>query len=550
MYKLLIVDDEPLVSIGLESMLPWADFGITVAGSASNGKQALEMIRSLHPDIVITDIKMPIMNGLELLETCRSLPDNTPEFIILTCYEDFPYVKKALEYQAADYVIKLGLKPEELKTSVDRALRNIKEKERKTGSSARTDYMSMENYKDKFFLKLLHNLFESPEQFALQAQQLNLSFQAEQYAAAVCAIADSHVLSLDNSQYMALYHNTLSMVSNILVKYLPFYMVSLDMKHFCIIFEFHANSPYADSYQLSKVLNEVFHMIYNYFNISVFCAVGELKDHIQMVSDSHQEARQILSLCTEETPVMIYRNQAPEELPSFKNTFNITILKEDLRKAFEEYDISAFQHITSSICALFRAHPSHYTQAMDAASSILHLCLTMVPNSEKYLCRTFSGCQDSYRSLYSQKNTEQLMDWLDLFSQSIIECYHSQYKELKNTLIQKIMQYIEEHIGEKLVLNDVAAIFSISPNYLGHLFKKSTALGFNEYVTQAKISKAKYLMFHTDLKMYEIAAELGFENSFYFSRVFKKIEGCSPRQYLQNQFASKDTREETPETPQ
>ena len=98
------------------------------------------------------------------------------------------------------------------------------------------------------------------------------------------------------------------------------------------------------------------------------------------------------------------------------------------------------------------------------------------------------------------------------------------------------MRYIDAHIGEKLVLNDVASIFSISPNYLGHLFKKSASLGFNEYVTQAKISRAKYLMFHTDLKVYEIATQLGFENSFYFSRVFKKVEGCSPRQYLQSQF--------------
>ena len=109
MIKLLIVDDEPLVQIGIKSMLRWDELGIEVCGTAMNGKAALEMIRQYRPDIVITDIKMPVMNGLELVKICRDEFGPIPLFIILTSFEEFSLIKEAMSYQAVDYLIKLEL---------------------------------------------------------------------------------------------------------------------------------------------------------------------------------------------------------------------------------------------------------------------------------------------------------------------------------------------------------------------------------------------------------------------------------------------------------
>lgn len=227
MYKLLIVDDEPLVSVALESMLPWSQYHIAVCGTAINGRQALEMIQSLRPDIVITDIKMPIMTGLELLETCRSSMEQPPEFIILTCYEDFPFIKTALKYQAVDYIIKLGIKPEELEHSIKRALDNIRQRnprpEEQTAAGTSTQYL-----RDKFLLKLLNNLFESDGQFLLQAKELGFSFGGAAYASAACVIS-SPAASAYDGQSQTLCRNTLSMLSNLLAKYVPFWLVSLDL---------------------------------------------------------------------------------------------------------------------------------------------------------------------------------------------------------------------------------------------------------------------------------------------------------------------------------
>lgn len=115
MYKLLIVDDEPLVQIGIKSILNWNEFGIEVCGTAMNGKQAFEYIGEFMPEIVITDIRMPLMNGLELIKNCRELYGKLPLFIILTSYEDFSFIKEAIKYGIIDYLVKLELTAESLR---------------------------------------------------------------------------------------------------------------------------------------------------------------------------------------------------------------------------------------------------------------------------------------------------------------------------------------------------------------------------------------------------------------------------------------------------
>ena len=109
MYKLLIVDDEPLVQVGIKSMLDWSEYNIDICGIAMNGQAAYSVIEEQMPDIVITDIKMPIMTGLELIKKCReNFGYQKPSFIILTNYEDFSMAKEALKAQVVDYLLLLA----------------------------------------------------------------------------------------------------------------------------------------------------------------------------------------------------------------------------------------------------------------------------------------------------------------------------------------------------------------------------------------------------------------------------------------------------------
>ena len=119
------------------------------------------------------------------------------------------------------------------------------------------------------------------------------------------------------------------------------------------------------------------------------------------------------------------------------------------------------------------------------------------------------------------------------------------YHESPNTqldhraqVVGQVQQYIRDHLSERLTLNDVAAVFNFSPNYLSQLFAQNSESGFVEFVTATRITAAKELMASTDLKVYEISDKVGFDSAFYFSKVFKKLEGVSPREYMQRMKVS------------
>lgn len=125
MLRILLVDDEPLVLIGLQGMLEWEKLGYTVCGTARNGKLALELIEREKPDIVIADVKMPVMDGLTLARTCRER-SALPAFIMLTSFEEFDYIKQAMGAGVVDYLVKLDLTPENLQTALAKAAEKVK----------------------------------------------------------------------------------------------------------------------------------------------------------------------------------------------------------------------------------------------------------------------------------------------------------------------------------------------------------------------------------------------------------------------------------------
>lgn len=237
MIKLLIVDDEPLVQIGIKSMLNWADYGIEICGTAMNGVNALQMIEEYSPEIVITDIRMPIMNGLELAKTCREKYGKIPVFIILTSYEEFGLIKEAMSYQVADYLVKLELDAKSLAESVERSIERLTEY-KESESYRASGRPLLQSYQDKFFMRLLHNLFDNEEQFLLQVKDLNLNFSDRCYLAAHGEIHEETAKTMSHSQLMNLYASSLQMIREILTKHLPCYVISLDMKRFSVIFHF------------------------------------------------------------------------------------------------------------------------------------------------------------------------------------------------------------------------------------------------------------------------------------------------------------------------
>lgn len=528
MIKLLIVDDEPLVQIGIKSMLNWADYGIEVCGTAMNGINALEMIETYSPELVITDIRMPIMNGLELARTCQETYGKIPLFIILTSYEEFQLVKEALSYQVVDYLVKLELDAASLGESVGRALDRLKEL-RATEEIRSTGKPLLQIYHDKFFLRLLHNLFDSEEQFELQVKDLSLDFGDRCYVVVQCEIHEEQAGEMAHEALLNLYNSTIQMASDILLKHLPCHVISLDLKHFVVLFHFPSMKDLEET-PMMEALENASSMVHNYFNVWLSMGIGSPVDAPLKISSSFQDARIAFASASKKQPIISCQQASPE---AHKNSFNISLFKNDITRAFEEFDTDVLYDTLSQIMDIFASNPLRYLQAIDGACNILYLAISLLPEGEATLSEIFSGYPDGYRSIYRLNNVEQVLEWMTTLRDGLCQTLKSKKGTYKAHVITNVQKYIQSHIEERLTLNDVAAIFGLSPNYLSVLFKKTCDIGFSEYITQMKISRAKTMLLEQDMKIYEVANELGFESAFYFSKVFKKVEGISPREYIQ-----------------
>ena len=534
MYKLLIVDDEPLVQVGIKSMLNWNELNIEVTGTAVNGQLALKLIEEQSPDIVITDLKMPVIGGLELIRACRErYGEERPFFIILTSYEDFHMVKEAITYQVTDYLVKLELTPETLRDAVNRVLKRI----RQSQSSEQSSESIVFPFYDKFFIRLINNLFESEEQFLLQSRDLNLNFNYRGY---ICcygimnrqdAADGTQPGTLSIEKQLALFSTSMQMLKELAGKYQPCYCLSLDTRHFALIFCYEQRADaFSRSRELTTILRSISDTLTKYYQVSFRCGIGTPVETPLAICDSYQCSRQACQITDEQLPIACFDEYIRQH--SGHSSFNISLFKQSLTKAFEEYDAAALRQTLDSLCELFMSHPDHYVQALDGACNILFLAISLLQDGEKTVSEIFSDNPDGYRSIYKQTTVEQVVNWLGYFERQMCQLFENHHKDYKNHIVTNVKKYIGSHVSEKLTLNEVAAVFGISPNYLSQLFGKYNDVGFSEYINICKINEAKRLLDEETLKVYEVAEMLGFESSFYFSKVFKKVEGVSPTDYV------------------
>ena len=538
MYKLLIADDEPLVQVGIKSMLDWSEYQIELCGIAINGQAAYSIIEEQQPDIVITDIKMPIMSGLELIKKCReTFGYQKPAFIILTNYEDFSMAKEALQAQVVDYLIKIELTPESLRSAIQNALSRL-QKQLPSDPSENSNLLNLHALTDKFYLRLLHNLFESKEQFKRQADELHLNFDSPYFVCCYMEMIPSISSALTFEKMTHLFNAALQMLREILVKYSPCHIVTLDIKHFAVIF--YSKQKTSDELSHSKIqsiLQTVSETVRKYYNVSLSGGIGTYVTLPMEISDSFQQARQAASYATPSNAIFCYEDVQPNTLP--RRQFNLALFKNDLSAAFDTMDEEAFDSILTQILELFLSHSAGYVQILDCACNLLYLTTSLLPDGENILTELFLDYPDGYRSLYLQSTSEQIVKWLEVFQSRLCAYMKQHKKEYRNRIVENVKAYINDHVHNKLSLNDVADTFFISSGYLSQLFKKYNDMGFNEYVNYKKIEEAKHLLSDGTKKVYEVADLLGFESAFYFSKVFKKVEGISPTEYQNQKAVSK-----------
>lgn len=531
MIKILIADDEPLVQIGLKSMISWEELGVEICGTAANGDAAYQLICEHRPEIVLTDIQMPCSSGLELGKRCHEEFGTLPLFIILTNYEDFQYAKEAISFQAFDYLIKIDLSPETLAATIKKAISQVQKIQAAKTLPSSSNAAEFQLLQERFFIRLLNNLFETDSQYQSLVEELKIPAHYPGYAAAHLIVQPpEQAAQLSQEEMMKFYSTTRQMLKELLSKHVSCRILALDIRHMAVIFYFPDGSSCSSwKSAVTNGFSQAFEMLFNYYSVRILACVGRFATGLRELSASYYDAKQLIYSVSESCPILYW-----DELSDFsglRNVFNLSLFRKEIGKAFEELDEHALHHVFSDITELLSAENVLYSQALDAAGSILHFTVTLLPEGTEIASSIFKDEPESYCSLYRQKTVPAILDWLNRLEKGLCTFLPEYKAKNKNYLVENAKKYIREHLHQRIVLQDIAEAFEVSPNYLSQLFKKFEGIGINEYVSNLKIEKSKELLKDGNLKIYEVADKLGFESAFYFSKVFKRVTGLAPKDF-------------------
>lgn len=519
-YKVLLVDDEPIILSGIKFILNWADYDCEVAGTARNGEQAWEFIQTHHPDIVVADIKMPVMDGLELLEKAYQEASDIV-FIMLTSLAEFRLVKQSLQYHAVDYLIKTELDEDTLSTALKHA---IAEHERRT-------------------LAMSHRLSANIS----VAQETELISQAISRLQLTKEISKDTLVLMNKQQLLDCY------------AFLGLYVIFPG-------FSLERDYTEDDRKRLLAWEGEVASKILPTY-VPKYYSVQPLIDsqsmYIWFCSGLNQQSwrHQISQLKTKLTTASNMVTGLEIHIiatPTFQGQDNLTVARntmDDLRdRWYLENDTPTFQaldmdSVYTKIERDINEHNANgFTSTMDRVKERITNRDHRKSQALWVLDGLFTAVEIGLSQLLGKMEAETVLSPLRssrsyivhrkdvlLYLEDLCDITLSNLASTsgeKSQIIQKAKQYVLENVEKRLMLQDVADAACVSPGYLSSLFKKVCDQSLVDYINQCKIEKAKELMDNGKERINEIAFELGFENIYYFSKVFKRMTGMPPTQYL------------------
>ncbi len=540
MYKLLIVDDEPLVQIGLRSILNYDELDIYIVGVAKDGQTAIDMILSLAPDIVMLDIKMPVYDGLEVMERVAKETSMPPVYIVLTSYEDFEYARTALRRGAHNYLLKIELSSDILHKTLTDAIGELQKRMRFAALEGREEsHPGRFPIIDNFFIRLLNNWFSGPKEIEEMMADLKIDCAGACYVAVYFDLfikeqKDSKQVLSSTAQYM------LGIIQDICGQFAKSFVIRWNFCSFAVILALSDPPHWEDSD--TTVLNCARHvqsMVYRYQNESLLAGIGPVVSTVADLPKSFMQSVALSRRCTKDRSILIYDRMAAKQ-PQGK-LLDVSALQEELTAALNSYDAQKVEEIFRRIMDIAAGPGAQLEQAVAACASLVHVIIVSYGDWERLLPGIFGEGHETYYDLYYDlhmlKTVTQVREWLAAFQEGLCRYIREDFKRNRHWLVPSIKKYIDEHYSEPLSLSEVARAFDISSGYVSAIFKKYNDTGFSDCVTQAKIKHAEQLLQEPNAKVHEVSAKLGYSDPYYFSKVFKRIMGISPKEYLLRSIA-------------
>lgn len=509
--NVLIADDERVVLEGLKYIIDWQSLGFSICDTASNGADALEKILSLNPDLSLLDIRMPKMNGIEVVQAAVEA-GYTGKFIILSGVTDFKLAQTAMRY-GVDFYLTKPIDEEELEQAVSSVYKLVLSEEK-----SQTFY---EQYRDKAKQSILKEiLLNTCDYYKLDLEDLHLKANIYQ------------VISYENYNQDYFYQTwnfaDLMRVTN--QDNNTFDLIDLDQRKVILL---------KGNFAISK-----FESLLSHYHVipqkgspfdSVFLAYGQKVSRVQDIHVSYEDVCHLSDrrfFCEENQHIIGYehlrnnlsqttvftKNKASDYAERFTNyiqSHNPTLITETLKElsshlAHTDADIPGIKHFLIDLYILVKQK-----------------IMQLYPDVDIPFLANASAIDLLERKYYLYEIITFLAEQFDMLMYSV------GYSSGENVM-DEVLYYIHHNYCENLKLETIAPLFGYNSSYLGKVFSKRVGINFTSYVDQVRINEAKKLLEQDRLKVYEIASHVGYSNVDYFHKKFKKYVGTSPAEYRKN----------------
>lgn len=533
MFKLLIADDEQIVIEGIRDSIDWGRYGIEVVGTAKNGSEALKLAKDLKPDIIISDIKMPGLNGLELIEELRDFLPNV-KVILISAYEEFDYAKQAIRLGVNSYLSK-PVKKAEVINEVSKIKSQLEQKQHEEEMTKRLQQRFYENLpilREHFLNTLIRGTGVSDLESKFQTYHIAL-FPCN-IGVMVCKMDHFRKINLeaDEAQVQLLLLRIIDIFNGLTLpqsKSITFQSYNQE-----IVTIFNALEKDGLSVQeWIKLAEKIKDQVLTEIGIEVSIGIGRIYPEIKDIGLSYKEAVKALNyrLVYGDNSVLYIENVEDVTTDAYNPLININELLENIQNILYTGKLEEVNALVDSFRQRLQNAekiPYYYIQQLYIQLlSIILRTATEIGIGTHLIAEN----NDLYGTLLKIESFSELDGWIKGILGNVCEQINVKNKLKTKHSIQKAIDYIREHCQEEISLTSVADYVRLNPNYFSRFFKEETGCSFVDYLKKLRIEKAKELLRTSNLKIYEICEALGYQSVQYFSTLFKNMVGVTPQEY-------------------
>ncbi|RKP58169.1 helix-turn-helix domain-containing protein [Cohnella endophytica] len=530
MYKAIITDDHVPVIEYLTAMIPWQDLGLELVEACSSGEEALQACKLHPPDLLITDIGMPIMDGLQLIEEAKKINPDL-KTVILSCHEDFQYAQRAVKLNATDYILKETMRIEQITEVLRNLIRQMdNEKAEKKGRQKLQDvvFQNMSSLRTDFLRTLIDNPIWNEAEWSLKAESLEIPIAADTHYLPVLCMPDRYQefeLRFGGRHQI---HFVIENALNEAVKIEGSVVLALDEQHYFIIYPFPKTIKWNVLEGIKNELSSVQKDMKRYLKVPTSYYFGEksksiieLKAQIVLLLNGNNfrfySGEQIIArlkpveLTTED--IFVHYTEA---LHDFRDTI-LTQNEDEIHKVVTKWmdHISSCKYPVESV----RSYLLKIVTDIELKYTVMQHFLT---NYNAVMLQ---------KAINSMDTLEHLSLWLIQFLLGKMELVKAQQNQSIRKEIVAAQRYVMMHLNEKISMEELAIKLELNPSHFSRIFKKETGETFVEFVTNRKMERARELLDQSDKSVEVIAEELGFDNSSYFFKLFRGFMGMTPTEY-------------------